>query len=335
MAARRNPVIAWALGRVAAMLGDSLPGPHTNLLVACSGGADSVAMLGLLRLMANKRKWSLFIGHIHHGLRQASDGEAERVVALGQQLGVPVRVTRLELEAGPGLPARARDARRAALAGLADEFGAPFVALGHTATDQTETVLMHLTRGAGLDGLAAMPVCDGRWLRPVLGISRAKTRELCELFAFPFVDDPTNRDHDHLRVRIREVVLPLLRGQNPRLDDAVGSLARVARDADVAIAEWVSREVQERHQGPNSWRIDRLGSLPRAIRTGFIREVCRLAGAGPEACGHRKVAEIERAIVVVERTRGTSSAARKPRVWQLSGGYQLCVDVSGLHLTDL
>ncbi len=332
----RDPAIARALGQVTATLGEHLPAARSRIMVACSGGPDSVATLALLRLLSKKQSWSLVLGHIHHGLREASDSEAALVRQLALKFDLEVAVTRLELARGAGLPARARRARRTALREQADKLGATQIALGHTATDQTETVLMHLTRGAGLDGLAAMPVADGLWVRPVLGISRDTTRELCQLMDLPFVDDPTNRDRSHLRVRIREVVLPLLREQNPKLDAAVGSLATIARDADRAINSWVARELAARRVTAEafSWRIDGFAELPRAVRTGFIRAACRAGGAGLEACGRAKVAEIERSILVVERTHHTSSAARKPRRWQLTGGLQVCVNVHGLHLTN-
>jgi len=289
-------------------------------------------MLGLLRLLARKRQWSLAIGHVHHGLRDASDAEARHVEDLGRAFELPVIVTRLALAPGSGLPARARTARRQALLAAAREVGASWIALGHTSTDQTETVLMHLTRGAGLDGLAAMPVSEQPWFRPLLGISRATTRELCSLLELSFVDDPTNTDTQHLRVRIREQVLPVLRAQNPKLEDAVFGLSQVVRDADTAIVNWVTREMRERRQGDQSWRTQGFAELPRAVRTFFVRQVCQLAGAEPGACGRAVVAEIERAITVVERTRGSSAAELKPRSWAISARIRLVLDVLGLRV---
>lgn len=317
----------------ATLASSQAPGLGETLLVACSGGADSVALLGLLRLLARKRRWSLALAHVHHGLREESDAEAQHVEEIGRALGFPVVVTRLALAPGSGLPARARVARRQALQATAAEVGASWIALGHTSTDQTETVLMHLTRGAGLDGLAAMPVSEQPWIRPLLGISRAKTRELCGLLGFTFVDDPTNLDTQHLRVRIREQVLPVLRAQNPKLEDAVFGLSQVVGDANTAIAQWATKEMQQRQQADcQSWRIQGFAELPRAVRACFVRQVCQLAGAEPGACGRAVVAEIERAITVVERTRGSSAAELKPRRWAISASIRLVLDVLCLRV---
>lgn len=206
----RHPSIAAALGCVRPALAAARAGGRLGVLVACSGGADSTALVGLLALIAGVDGLSLTIGHVDHGLRAASAEEAAHVVAIGRTLGVPVRTTRLTLAGGPGLPARAREARRAALRDMAAACGAAAIALGHTRTDQAETVLMHVTRGAGLAGVAAMAAWESPWLRPLLDLPRSETRALCGRLGLGFVDDPTNLDPQHPRVRMREQILPAL-----------------------------------------------------------------------------------------------------------------------------
>src|SRR5690606_3440699 len=142
--------------------------------------------------------------------------DARLVRDLAGDLGLPASVHRLALARGPGLPARARQARQRALVEVARSVGANVIALGHTATDQAETVLLHLCRGTGPAGLGGMrPIrpwlasateseaASGVLWRPLLHLDREQTRALARAMALPFVDDPTNLDPSHPRVRVR------------------------------------------------------------------------------------------------------------------------------------
>lgn len=330
----KSPEIAQALGGVHRVL-DRLPhgGRGAALLVACSGGPDSLCALGLLHLAAPARELRLAVGHIDHGLRgaEASKHEAQLVRERAAQLSPDLRVCvqALRLEPGPGLPDRARRARHRALAEQAAEVGADYIALGHTATDQVETMLMHLVRGAGLDGLAAMAHYEHPRIRPVLDLTRAQTQALCpQLFAghtHTYVDDPSNHREEHFRIELRHEVLPRLRQQNPALERSFGAAARELRDADAAIEAWVQRELAARRrveargaERTSSPRYDlaQFHQLPRAVRTRLLRRVFVAAGAPPSQLGRRSVDDIDRAIVGDLRAgRGPS-----PRRWDLPGG---------------
>lgn len=296
--------------------------------VACSGGPDSVALLGLLHLLAPGERLRLSVGHVDHGLRPASAEEAELVRRLAEGRGLPFALDRLELSPGPGLPARARQARRAALREQARRQGAAFVALGHTATDQAETILLHLARGAGLPGLAAMaelePWGEGAedlasgWLRPLLALERHETRELAERLQLPFVDDPTNLDRSHPRVRMRLELLPALRELNPRVEAAFARTAAHARQAEDALQQWVDRELRARRRPPADacdpipipapahvpgpvtsaprWSTEGMAELPAAVRTRIVRRVCQAAGAPDDALPARTLASIDDAL---------------------------------------
>jgi tRNA(Ile)-lysidine synthase len=322
-----HPSIAAALGSVRRALAAA---GRRRLLVACSGGADSTALLGLLALIAPADGLDLAIGHVDHGLREASVAEATHVAALAARLGVPVQVTRLALTPGAGLAARAREARRAALREQADHCGAGAIALGHTQTDQAETVLMHITRGAGLAGVAAMAAWDSPWLRPLLDLPRSATRALCERLELSFVDDPTNLDPQHPRVRMREQILPALRRENPQVEAALGSLAAHAGEAEAALAEWAAREAAARRCGPAAWSTAGLAELPRAVRTRLLRRICGDGGVDLGALGHPAIAAIDRAIG--ERATNAPAAAAGPRAWDLRPGRRLHLDRRGLHI---
>lgn len=322
----RHPSIAAALGCVRPALAAARAGGRLGVLVACSGGADSTALVGLLALIAGGDGLELTIGHVDHGLRAASVAEAEHVAAIGRQLGVPVRTTRLTLATGPGLPARARDARRAALQEQAAACGAAAIALGHTRTDQAETVLMHVVRGAGLAGVAAMAAWESPWLRPLLDLPRSETRALCGRLGLTFVDDPTNVDPQHPRVRMREQILPALGRENPQVEAALAQLAAHAADAEAALDEWAGREATARRTGPASWSTAGLSGLPRAVRTRLLRRICGDGGASLPDLGHSAIAAIDRALAE------TAPGSAGPRAWDLRPGRRLRLDARGLHV---
>ncbi len=336
----RHPSIAAAIGHLRPplarlrALGWAAGDGRLPLLVACSGGADSCALLGLLALIADADRLELTVGHVDHGIREDSGRDAEHVAGLAAGLGLRSRVTRLELAAGAGLPARAREARRAALRVMAE---GRVVVLAHTQTDQAETLLMHATRGAGLEGVAAMAAWDPPWLRPLLGVSRAETRALCGRLGLGFVDDPSNRDRRHPRVRVREELLPVLREQNPRVEAALAALATQAAEAEVALAVWAARDEVARRRGPGRWAIEGLATLPRAVRTRVIRLLCAAGGVDMGTLGHAAIASIDRALcaraeAVNAPDAGAASSARAPRWWHLRPRLRLCLDREGLQI---
>ena len=199
-----------------------------TVLVAVSGGADSVALLHILRELAPTFSLSLHVLHVDHGLRAESVRDAEFVHALGARLGVPVDVERVAI--GPGsVEAAARDARYAALEAWADRLGADRIAVGHSADDQAETVLMRLLDGAGVRGLAGIPPRRGRVIRPLIETRRQALRDALVAAGQDWVEDETNRDPKFLRNRIRHELLPLLAASYTT--DVVPSLARAARRA--------------------------------------------------------------------------------------------------------
>ncbi len=340
-ATAKDPAIARALGPVRALI-EPLPASSRRIVIACSGGADSVAALGLLVLLRTSLGLELALGHVDHGLRPESASEAEHVAALASRFALPIRQTRLSLARGPGLPARARAARRAALRAQADELGATTIVLAHTASDQAETMLLHMTRGAGLDGLAAMPVFDPPWLRPLLELRRADTRMLCERLGLPFVDDPSNLDDTQPRVWVRTHVLAGLRRHNGEVERSMAGLARQAREAEEALVGWAEREVEARRVAgdptePGRWSLSEFDELPRALRTRVLRRIAALAGADLEQLHRRTLDQLEAAawaVAAAERRRrsepGTPSPA--PRGWDLAPKLRLTIDRNGIRV---
>lgn len=294
-----------------------------GLLVGCSGGRDSVALLGLLALLAESDQLSLTVGHVNHGLRAASVREAAHVEQLATQLGLPVMMRRLELDGdSPGLPARARDARHAALHRMRTDLGAHRLALAHTATDQAETVLLHLSRGAGLRGLGGMQVVEphSAVVRPLLDLPRSETGPLCSQLGLAYVDDPTNDDLDHPRVRIRQEVLPRLAQGRGGVEAALAASALAAREAAEALDVWIERERLARHRGEHRYDLAGWRGLPRAVRMGWLQTIALHAGVPVDGLGRRSLGAIDRGL-----------CAGGAKGWALARSTR--IETDGLHLT--
>jgi tRNA(Ile)-lysidine synthase len=189
------------------------PGEH--VLIACSGGPDSTALLDALARLAPPRRWRLFVAHVDHGIRPGSTVEAELVARLAGDRGLPFRALSVQVAAGGSLQDRARTARHGALRAEASRVGVAVIALGHTADDQAETVLMRALTGASPAGLPAMAERERRLVRPLLRVWREATLAYCAALGLETIDDPSNRDPRFLRSRVRHEVIPALEAVFP------------------------------------------------------------------------------------------------------------------------
>jgi tRNA(Ile)-lysidine synthase len=190
-------------------------GPGEIVVVACSGGPDSSAMLDALARLAPPRGWRLHVVHVDHGLRPESAAEAARVGELAASNSLPFTGLQVTVPSGPSLQDQARRVRHTALAGLADAIHASAIALGHTADDQAETVLMRLLSSATPRSLVAMAAREGRLARPLLRVWRDATVAYCAAREIATVDDPGNADRRFLRSRVRHDLLPALEAVFP------------------------------------------------------------------------------------------------------------------------
>jgi tRNA(Ile)-lysidine synthase len=219
--------------RLEALVAESLTlGPGETLLVACSGGPDSVALGALAARAAEAAGAVVVLGHVNHGLRPGAWQDEGVVAALGAALGL--RTLSVGVEPGGSDEAALREARYPALAALARAAGAARIATAHHARDQAETVLMALFRGTGPDGLAGMPPArpleDGLTLvRPLLRVDPADLLAYCRSEHLPYARDPSNADPAYRRNAVR-AALDLLRETYPHLDEAVARCAELVRD---------------------------------------------------------------------------------------------------------
>ena len=267
------------------------------LVVGVSGGPDSVCLIYILASLSETLGIKLHIAHLNHLLRSAeSDADAEYVSSLAHELGIPATIERREVKAYQkehrlSLEEAAREVRYAFLSELASSLGADTVAVGHTADDQIETILMHLIRGTGLAGLRGMqPLSTMRSsggvelkiLRPLLEVRRAETEAYCAAQGLSPRSDSSNLLPHQLRNKIRSQLIPLLREYNPDIDKALLRMASAA-DSDLAYIQagiphlWDS-VVRERIDGI---AIDREGfaQLHPALRRHLVRSALqRLLG---------------------------------------------------------
>ena len=208
------------------------PGP---LVVAVSGGTDSTALALILAELRDELGLVLHVAHFDHGARpNDAAADAQYVADLANKIAAPIRVGKAKV--APKSEDDARNARYEFLRRVASELGASAIATGHTQDDQAETVLLHLTRGAGLAGVAAMrPLRDGI-ARPLLVLTRADTTAICKAAGITPREDPTNNSPAFARNRVRLNVLPELERINPQVRAALARFADVAAEANDAIA---------------------------------------------------------------------------------------------------
>lgn len=263
------------------------------IVVACSGGADSVALLHGLSLLAPRRKWQLrlTVAHVQHHLREEAEEDAAFVETLANELGLPfVRRDIYPADSKGNLEANARDQRYAALAEIAEQAGARFVATAHHADDQLETLLMRMLRGssvAGLRGIAwhkqlpqtekmgSDPVC---LVRPMLGVEQAGILGLLEQLGQPWREDATNADTSRTRAKLRHDVLPLLKELQP---DAAGKANELAEHFGDLTALVQSAADQASQSGGAKGVLlprDEARSMNRAVLAELLRRALSDAG---------------------------------------------------------
>jgi tRNA(Ile)-lysidine synthase len=255
--------------------------PDELVLVACSGGADSLAMACATAFVAPRLGLRCGAVTVDHGLQAGSAQRAEQVVGLLRRRGLdPVESMAVVVGREGGPENAARSARYAALDHAADRLGARCVLLGHTRDDQAETVLLGLSRGSGARSLAGMPGVFGpadRYRRPLLDLPRAITEGACQAEGVTAWRDPHNADPAYTRSRIRHDLLPALaQTLGPGMPEALARTARMLREDTEALDTWAAREFVECGHPEGGLDTGRLAGLPTAVR----RRVIRLAALG-------------------------------------------------------
>ena len=310
--------------------------PPSKLLIAVSGGPDSLALLHILAAIFPPA--NLVVAHLNHGWRAEAAAEAEFVRKTAVALHIPCHVEKSDViglarAGGLSLEEAGRKARYDFFARLARQVGARAIALGHHADDQAETVLLHLLRGSGLAGLRGMrpvsplPGADDLWLvRPLLTTTRAEIDQFCREHGLDPIIDPSNEDTTYLRNRLRHELLPYLAGYNPQIKSALQHLAAVTA-ADYALLDTLTQTkwaaiVQE--SGPDWLALDREAwrALPLSLRRSTLRQAVQALRPDWNDVGFRSVEQARR----VAEGRGAGGQATLP------GGLTLTADYDRLTI---
>jgi tRNA(Ile)-lysidine synthase len=266
--------------------------PGSRVLVAVSGGPDSVCLLHTLVRLRRLLRIDPVCFHFDHALRKGSETDAAYVRRQANRLAVPFFLRRATSAParGESIEAWARTVRYEALTNLLEELGGGMAALGHTADDQAETVLLALLRGGGLQAISGMKPVAGALVRPLLETTREETEAFCRSLLLRPRLDPMNEDPAFMRVGIRTRVIPQLEqalGRNLR-STLVRTAVLLRQDAeflDQLAAAAHSEVVAERGRGGTLLRADRLPALATPIAGRIVRRVLLDLGAVPEA-GH-------------------------------------------------
>lgn len=250
----------------------------SSILVALSGGSDSVALTCALLDLRERLSFRVVAAHLNHQIRgDESDRDQEFVRSMCARLGIELIIERADgLDASTStanLEERARDARREFLLRIAERVQADFVALGHHHDDQAETVLMRLMRGAGAAGMAAMAECGpAKIIRPMLSLSRAEIRRYLDARAIQFVEDSSNSSRDILRNRIRAELLPMLeRDYAPGLGHRLVEVADEMRTLDDLVTAIAVHELDAMRISAGALEVSGFGALNRAVQAVAIR----------------------------------------------------------------
>jgi tRNA(Ile)-lysidine synthase len=280
--------------------------PGDTVLVACSGGADS---LGLLVVAAEAGLEPVAV-HVDHGLRPDSARDADVVHDAALRLGARARRVTVQVEPGGNLEARARDARYLALEAVRIEEGASAVLVAHTADDQAETVLLNLMRGSAASGLAGMPARRGHLARPLLGVRRNAVRALVAARGLAPVSDPSNDDPAFRRNWVRHEVLPALNAGVQR--DLVPVLTRQAAvlRAEADLLDELADALLATAGGDAPGARVLAAAHPALAR----RAVRRWLGSPPPS-----LAEVERVLAIARCERRAAELAGGRRVWREDG----------------
>jgi tRNA(Ile)-lysidine synthase len=247
--------------------------PGDLVMVACSGGADSLALAAATAFEAPRYGTGLKAGAIviDHAMQEGSGLVAAETAQKLAMLGLyPVEIRTVLVGSEGGPEAAARTARYAALDQVAEEAGANAILLGHTLNDQAETVLMGLARGSGARSLNGMAVVSGNYVRPLLGIKRETTEAFCTDSGLEPWHDPMNHDEAYTRVRVRKNLLPALEAElGPGIAEALARTADTLREDDEVLAELALaayKKVAKEGATQISIGVQEFKDLPLAIR---------------------------------------------------------------------
>jgi len=293
-----------------------------GVLVAISGGADSLALAFAVLKEAQELSINPIGVTINHQLQDGARAQAEKVSTQCTEMGYSeVIIKDVEVSMESGLEAGARDARYRALDQIAIVKNAKLIFLGHTKDDQAESVLLGLARGSGTRSLSGMAAKNGLYVRPMLSLSRETSEQVCIENNLEFWSDPQNQSLEFTRVKVRNVVLPVLEENlGPGVSDALARSAAIFRDDADALDAIAELECESLNLADLECKV--LEKMPRAIRSRILRRAIYAAGAPSGAISAAHLAFVE-ALVTAWHGQGEVSLPGGVKVARISGRLSL------------
>ncbi len=245
-----------------------------RVLVAVSGGLDSVVLLEVLSQLSSELSIELAVCHFNHGLRETAERDERFVESLAASKGLPffcgrADVKKIAEERGMGIEEAARAARYGYFEEVARKEGFDRVALAHTLSDNVETFFLRVIRGAGLEGLKGIPPRRGIYVRPLIEVSREQIMEFARERGLSYVEDETNRDTRYLRNWVRVRLIPLLKEANPSVEETVGRLIGSLREdwelLNLCVESWLGKVRYTPLEEGFEVCLDTLMDLPPAV----------------------------------------------------------------------
>jgi tRNA(Ile)-lysidine synthase len=298
--------------RVASLIkGHDLMQPGMKVLVGVSGGADSVALLHIIKELAPRLQVNVLAVHLDHLLRDEAGEDAAFVQVLARGWDIPVfvgyaRVDVLARRWKIGVEEAGRRCRYALFHQLCLQTGASRIAVAHQADDQAETILLNLLRGSGPAGLAGMQPRSGVLIRPLLELTRDETEGYCRSLGINWRDDPSNRSADFLRNRVRHQLLPYLEKEyNPRIKENLQRLGKIlgAEESywDHFIWKYFYRVCRERVPGQVKLELAAWQNAPRVLQRRLLRTAIKAASGEARDIGYN---HIEDCLAFLDRNSG-------------------------------
>jgi tRNA(Ile)-lysidine synthase len=292
------------------------------LLIAVSGGADSLALAYAILAESQPLAITAIAVTIDHQLQSGSSAQAEKVEKQLKEFGYEKVITeKVVVDSKSGLEAGARDARYQALSACAEKEKATKIFLGHTRDDQAETVLLGLARGSGTRSLSGMAVENGMYIRPLLNITRTETEAACREIGIDPWNDPHNGNTEFSRVRVRTEILPIMEAKlGPGIAAALARSASILRDDADALDALAQNEISQSDLA--NLDCEHLSMLARAIRSRILRAAIYAAGAPQGSITADHLAGVE-ALVTSWRGQGALSLPGGVKVERISGRLSL------------